>query len=704
MRFLSGRWTAWVAALLCGSGFAPFADAATYVPIPDAELVDRAERVVAGRVVAKAPARWGSLPATELTIEGQATLKGRESTSPDKLLLLGGRSPEGLALRVPGLPRFAVGESVLLFLAPPLADGRQRLVDPLLGAFREVRTGSGRWLVRSLEGALSVGSERADPPRERERFFHWIEARVAGREIAADYQAADRVLPEYSFLDPGDECADDRRLRWFVFDESGGVAWRATAGGQPGLAGGGFAEWGAALAAWSDDPTSNIAYADGGTVAVSDGCDDVARLADPNDEIPGRFTGRGVIAMGGSCFSCDLEPFRGVGHHRITGSFVVTQDGIEDFFTPRPDRSPLAAEIFAHELGHTLGLGHSDDLDALMWRTPHQEPIGASLRGDDVAAIQVLYGPGAQPPAAPSDLAAVAVSSSEIDLTWDDTSFGEMAFRLERLDGDAFRGLFDTPPNSDYLRVADLEPATPYVFRLRAVGEGGESDPSNAATATTLAGPAVCPAPPASPQDAAAEARGPNRARISWSDVSTDEQSFDIERWTQYGWVVAATALADVEEIELGALQPRRTHRFRVRSRNAAGASAPSAEVDAVLPDDPGPGVPSGEWMVSAEAPGYRFKARFGGPAGRLGRSSTDCLPRTVCVSNAGLGRSELQIRILPDRPNGFDWVLVSRLSLSWTEVWVERIVDAKRRYYSLPIASAGFVELPGVLDTEAFP
>ena len=37
-----------------------------------------------------------------------------------------------------------------------------------------------------------------------------------------------------------------------------------------------------------------------------------------------------------------------------------------------------------------------------------------------------------------------------------------------------------------------------------------------------------------------------------------------------------------------------------------------------------------------------------------MGRHSTDCIPNTVCVSNAALGRSELQVRILANRPNGF--------------------------------------------------
>jgi hypothetical protein len=55
--------------------------------------------------------------------------------------------------------------------------------------------------------------------------------------------------------------------------------------------------------------------------------------------------------------------------------------------------------VAAHEIGHTLGLGHSDDPDALMYPSysgPHR-----FLGRDDIAGVQSLYGLASESPSAP---------------------------------------------------------------------------------------------------------------------------------------------------------------------------------------------------------------------------------------------------------------------------------------------------------------
>lgn len=58
--------------------------------------------------------------------------------------------------------------------------------------------------------------------------------------------------------------------------------------------------------------------------------------------------------------------------------------------------------VALHEAGHALGLGHSDDPDAVMY--PYYK-LAAGLTSDDIAAVQALYGTpsgqSAPPPAAP---------------------------------------------------------------------------------------------------------------------------------------------------------------------------------------------------------------------------------------------------------------------------------------------------------------
>lgn len=54
--------------------------------------------------------------------------------------------------------------------------------------------------------------------------------------------------------------------------------------------------------------------------------------------------------------------------------------------------------VALHETGHALGLGHSDDPDAVMYA---YYKMATGLTSDDIAAVQALYGTPASQPAAP---------------------------------------------------------------------------------------------------------------------------------------------------------------------------------------------------------------------------------------------------------------------------------------------------------------
>jgi hypothetical protein len=205
-------------------------------------------------------------------------------------------------------------------------------------------------------------------------------------------------------------------LRWPDFGNGDSVEFRADPAGQPDVDGGGFAEIQQALAAWTNDPGSNINLTYGGFTEEGqtggftffDGVNTFL-FDDPNNN--GTFGGPfncafgGVLAIGGPWFDPDVQHFyNGVPYITIQGGDVITNENVGCFLSQ--DGGKVAAEVFAHENGHTLGFAHScgdgnsgpcapgSDADtALMRAFAHNDGRGAAIFDDDRAAARALYGP-----------------------------------------------------------------------------------------------------------------------------------------------------------------------------------------------------------------------------------------------------------------------------------------------------------------------
>ncbi len=128
----------------------------------------------------------------------------------------------------------------------------------------------------------------------------------------------------------------------------------------------------------------------------------------------------------------------------------------------------------------------------------HQSDAASSDISFDFGLTATLSsGGGVTAPSAPSGLSATAASSSQINLTWIDTSSNESGFNVYRsTDGTTFAKVGSSASGAtSYGDTSGLVASTKYYYKVRAFNSGGESGDSSIASATTLAGTSSLPAP-----------------------------------------------------------------------------------------------------------------------------------------------------------------------------------------------------------------
>lgn len=116
--------------------------------------------------------------------------------------------------------------------------------------------------------------------------------------------------------------------------------------------------------------------------------------------------------------------------------------------------------------------------------------IAVGANGNSGASASASTITDAAIPASPEALAASAVSSDVIVLSWEDHSDNETWFELQRsTDGSNFTLLATVAPNTVVFRDSSLEASTDYYYRVRATGIAGSSDYSNIVKTGTLVEP-----------------------------------------------------------------------------------------------------------------------------------------------------------------------------------------------------------------------
>jgi Concanavalin A-like lectin/glucanases superfamily len=112
------------------------------------------------------------------------------------------------------------------------------------------------------------------------------------------------------------------------------------------------------------------------------------------------------------------------------------------------------------------------------------------------------------------------------------------------------------------------------------------------------------------------------------------------------------------------------------------------------------PALPGGPFLSTSRIPDFRFKVRITGGSTIAGVQESDCVPESACISGAVPGRSEVFIRVVGPRPNGYLWPNFIKFTQSRVEVWIEQISTGGLEYYDLA-AAAGPTDdsLTGLFD-----
>jgi hypothetical protein len=202
--------------------------------------------------------------------------------------------------------------------------------------------------------------------------------------------------------------------------------------------------------------------------------------------------------------------------------------------------------------------------------------VGSLQPGQALSSVTNLgafqQGAPATAPAAPSGLAATAIDPLSIQLNWTDNSNNETSFLIERSsDNISFSQIASVSANVTGYTDGSLTSGHTYYYRVRAANAVGNSSYTNTASAI---GPQA-PTAPAAPSTLTAAAVGFGQINLAWSDNSTNETSFLLERSLDgVSFTQIASLPANTTTYSDNTLNSSTTYSYRIRAANSAGNSA----------------------------------------------------------------------------------------------------------------------------------
>ena len=389
---------------------------------PDDDLIIGARAIVIGRVLS-ASSRFE--PAddrifTYITLNVEQTLKGEIEASRIILKEEGGEV-DGQGSIIFGAPRFSLGERVFLYLdtwpdgsfrVHQMSFGKLSIVEDYDGRQKVIRSEAacGETLERKRRQSLTVASravtgftdyvqlvrDRLEANALRSQAFqreHYRGAPILSQPPEYDRAVRNKELrPQFKLLFP------ETSVRWFEPDNNLPIVFYINPEGAPNSQV--VDDVGAAISTWSNVSGSTLRVVNGGPLAVCSNARTVNAISFNNCDsrfAPSAECAR-VIALGGLRWTSDFT-------RQVNGQSYVTAEYGFISFNPYSacsyDNHCDLQEAATHELGHALGLGHSQHPEATMFGAAHFDGRCAALTEDDVNGIAFVYpitDRGSQPP------------------------------------------------------------------------------------------------------------------------------------------------------------------------------------------------------------------------------------------------------------------------------------------------------------------
>ena len=600
---------------------APVVSAETGAPLSIQQLSDVSSLIVRGRVVS-VTSQWDPAVSglyTYATITVDETWKGDLAERQIVVKLLGGRVGD-VELWVAGQAVLAVDEEVVLWLE---VRPRDRTLYP-----------AGLW-----QGVWRIGTAGAEAFAERSGPSGDVLDRTSLETLRSI--AAGSTPTGESFTAYPSEFLEAAQFNYLPTDSGPPGRWHEADFGTlvsvdyeqpPGGLGGGLAELDAAIALWNNSGM-NLQLQRG--VARNDRCiatfEGDGRISVSFNDPCGEITDSGaILGVGGAYMTPVLRVVGGVTFQKIVQGMVVLNNspGAYTYLSQRG----CFQDALAHNIGHTIGLGHTEG-NVMM--SPNPLPGCASgpsgLAADDINGVRSIYpqGSGGALPGAPTGLSAI-VNGSTVTLNWSAPSSGG-AITTYVVEAGSAPGLSDLAPAgvpTNNALTSVTFPGVPfgrYYLRVRGQNSVGPGAPSNEILV-------VVGSPPGVPSGLSATVTVPQIVTLTWSAPTTGGPvtNYVLEAGSAPGMSnLANTPTPNAQTSAVFGGVPTGTYYVRVRAQNLAGTSAPSNEVQVSVtcpvsssalnlaytksggvvtltcqPPTAGPG-PTGYFLVVGSAPGF---------------------------------------------------------------------------------------------------